>query len=250
MTAVAVLRAELSKQRTTRTTLSLFATMLGLILLAELLHGFGLPARDLGTAARQLQVLDPGEIIGTLFAALLGAMSITGEIRHGTIRPTLLVSPGRGGVITAKVWASMLAGAGFGLAAGALAIATSTLGLRARGITIELSTGDYVLPLLGGAAAAALWAAIGVGVGAIVRNQVATLVGLFAWLLLVENLLLGDLTNVNVGRFLPGAAASAIAGQKPATPLLEPAIALVLLAVYAAVATAFGWVTTNRRDAA
>jgi hypothetical protein len=78
----------------------------------------------------RLQVLDPGEVIGTLVAALLGAMSITGEIRQGTIRPTLLVSPGRGGVITAKVWASMLAGAAFGLPAGTLAIATSTLALR------------------------------------------------------------------------------------------------------------------------
>lgn len=250
MTAAAILRAELSKQRTTRTTLSLLTTMLGLILLAELLHGLGLPARDLVSAARQRQLLDPGEIIGTLFAALLGAMSITGEIRHGTIRPTLLVSPRRGAVITAKACASMLAGAGFGLAAGALAIATSTAALGARGITIDLAAGDYVLPLLGGAAAGALWAAIGVGIGAIVRNQVATLVGLSAWLLFVENLLLGDLAKVNVGRFLPGAAASAVAGQQPDTPLLAPAIALVLLAVYAAAATALGCVTTTRRDAA
>lgn len=250
MTAAAVLRAELFKQRTTRTTLSMFAAMLGLILLAELLHGFGLPAPDLGSASWQLQVLDPGEIIGTLFAALLGAMSITGEIRHGTIRPTLLVTPGRGGVLIAKAWASMLAGAGFGLAAGALAIATSTLALRARGITIQLSAGDYVLPLLGGGGAAALWAGIGVGVGAIVGNQVATLVGLSAWLLFVENLLLGDIGKVNVGRFLPGAAASAIAGQKPDTPLLAPALALLLLALYAAATIVSGWVTTNRHDAA
>ncbi|PZS32517.1 MAG: hypothetical protein DLM59_08095 [Pseudonocardiales bacterium] len=92
---IAVLRAELLKQRSTRTNLGLFATMLGLVLLAELLHSFGLPARDLNTAARQLQLLDPGVIIGTLLAALLGAMSITAEIRHGTIRPSMLVSPGQ-----------------------------------------------------------------------------------------------------------------------------------------------------------
>lgn len=246
----AVLRAELLKQRTTRTNLGLFATMLGLVLLAELLHCFGLPAKDLDSTARQLQVLDPGEIIGTLLAALLGAMSITGEIRHGTIRPTFLFSPGRVRVITAKVWASMLIGAGFGLAAGAVAIGVSTAAFRARGITIHLDPGDYVLPLLGGAAAAALWAAIGVGIGAIVRNQVATLVGLCAWLLFVENLLLGDLANVNVGRFLPGAAAAAISGQKPDTPLLAPAVALVLLALYASAAAIAGWVATNRRDVA
>jgi len=246
----AVLRAELFKQRTTRTNLGLFATMLGLVLLAELLHGFGLPAKDIDSAARQLQLLAPGEIIGTLLAALLGAMSITGEIRHGTIRPTLLISPQRFRVIAAKVWASMVAGAGFGLAAGAVAIGASTAALVSRGITIRLDPGDYVLPLIGGAAAGALWAAIGVGVGALARNQVATLVGLCAWLLFVENLLLGDLADLDVGRFLPGAAAAAISGQNPDPPLLAPAAALLLLALYAAAAAALGCVATNRRDVA
>ena len=245
---IAALRAELFKQRTTRTTASLLATMVGLVLLAELLHGLGLPARDLGTAARQLQLLAPGEIIGSLLAALLGAMSITGEIRHGTIRPTLLVSPERVRVIVAKVWASTLAGAGFGLIAGAVAVGSITAALRSRGITIQLDSGDYVLPLIGGAAAGALWAGIGVGVGAIVRNQVATLVGLCAWLLFVENLVLGDLADLNVGRYLPGAAAAAASGQKPDTPLLAPAAALLLLALYAAAAAALGSTATNRRD--
>jgi ABC-2 type transport system permease protein len=245
-----VLRAELLKQRSTRTNLSLFVAMLGLVLLAELLHGLLLPAKNLDSAAGQLMILDPGQLLGTLFAALLGAMSITGEVRHGTIRPTLLVSPERWRVIIAKVWASMLIGAGFGLAAAAVAAGATTAALRARGITIQLEAGDYVLLLFGGAAAAALWAAIGVGVGAIVRNQVAALVGLCAWLLFVERLLLGDLADVNVGRFLPGAAAAAISGQQPETPLLAPAVALGLLALYAAAAATAGWLATNRRDVA
>jgi ABC-type transport system involved in multi-copper enzyme maturation permease subunit len=244
----AVLRAELLKQRSTRTVLGLFATMLGLVLLAALLHGFGLPARNLDSASRQLMLLAPGEIIGTLLAALLGAMSITGEIRYGTIRPTLLVSPERSRVIIAKVWASTLLGAGFGLVAGAVTAGVSTAALRARGIAVQLDAGDYVLPLLGGAVAAALWAAIGVGVGAVVRNQAATLVGLCAWLLFVETLLLGDLTNLDVGRFLPGAAAAAISGQQPETPLLAPAAALALLLLYAAAAATAGRVATTRRD--
>ena len=44
----ALLRAELLKQRSTRTGLGLFGAMLGFVLLAVLLHGFGLPAEDLG----------------------------------------------------------------------------------------------------------------------------------------------------------------------------------------------------------
>jgi len=245
----AALRAELFKQRSTRTGLGLFGAMLGLVLFVVLLHGFGLAAWNFATTSKQLTVLFAwGEVLGALFAALLGAMSITGEIRHGTIRPTFLVTPSRRRVVAAKVWASTLIGAGFGLVAGALAAGVGTAALRARGIEVRLDGGDYALLVAGGAAATALWSAIGVGAGAVVRNQVPTLVGLCAWLLFVENLLVGDVAGVgSVGKLLPGAAGKAISGQDPDT-LLAPAVGLVLLALYAAAAAVAGSLATSRRD--
>jgi ABC-2 type transport system permease protein len=247
----AQLRAELFKQRSTRTGIGLFGAMLGLVLFAVLLHGFGLASEHTDSAAEQLTtVLGRGEQLGALFAALLGAMSITTEIRHGTIRPTFLVTPWRGRVVAAKVCASILIGAGFGLAACALAAGVGTAALAARGIDVQLDASDYVLLLLGGAAAAALWAAIGVGLGAIIRNQVPALIGLCAWLLFIEGLLVGDVTGVSdVGRFAPGAAAAALSGQDPDT-LLAPAAGLVLLVLYAAAAAVAGWLATSRRDVA
>ncbi len=244
----ALARAELLKQHSTRTTLGLFAAMIGLVLLAVLLHSFGLPTADLASSSRQLMVLGRGEFLGALFAALLGAMSITAEIRHGTIRPTFLVTPGRGRVVAAKVWVSILIGAGFGLAAGAVAAAAGTAALQARGIDLQLNRGDYVVLVAGSAAAAALWAAIGVGVGALVRNQVPTLIGICAWLLFVEGLLAGDAGGLgDVGRFLPGAAAAAISGQGPGT-LVAPAVGIALLTLYAAVAALAGSLAISRRD--
>jgi ABC-2 type transport system permease protein len=244
----ALLRAELLKQRSTRTGLGLFGAMLGLLLLAVLLHGFGLAARNLDSSTEQLMVLGLGELLGTLFAALLGAMSITAEVRHGTIRPTFLVTPSRGRVIAAKVWVSALIGAGFGLAAGVVAAGVGTGALGARGIDVRLDGGDYVLLLAGGAVAAALWAAIGVGVGAVVRNQVPALVGLCAWLLFVEGLLVGDVADIaDVGKFAPGAAGAAISGLEP-DRLLAPALGLVLLVLYAAAAAVGGSLATSRRD--
>jgi ABC-type transport system involved in multi-copper enzyme maturation permease subunit len=243
-----LLRAELLKQRSTRTSLGLFAGMLGLVLLAVLLHGFGLAAERLTGIRAQLMVLGRGEFLAALFGALLGALSITSEIRHGTIRTSFLVSPWRRRVVAAKVWVSMLIAAGFGLAGSALAAGVGTAALRARGIDVQLDGGDFALLVAGGMSAAALWAAIGVGLGAIVRNQVPTLVGICAWMLFVEGLLVGDVASVsNVGRFLPGAAASAISGQDPAK-LLTPAVGLVLLALYAAASAAAGALTTDRRD--
>jgi ABC-2 type transport system permease protein len=241
----AQLRSELLKQRSTGTLLGLFAGMFGLVLLAVLLHGFGLPAADLAGRDNQLMVFGRGEFLGALFAALLGAMSITAEIRHGTIRPTFLVSPWRGRVVAAKVAASTLIGAGLGLAASALAagIATAVLGMR--GIELELDGGDYALLVAGGTAAAALWAAIGVGIGAIVRDQVPTLIGISAWLLFVEGLF-GE-NVVEVSRFAPGTLGMAVSGQQPDT-LLGPAVSLLLLALYAAAAAAAGSLATSRRD--
>ena len=244
----ALLRSELLKQRSTRATLSLFVAMIGLVLLAVLLHGFGLRAEALRDRHMQLMVLGRGELLGVLFAALLGALSITAEIRHGTIRPTFLFSPRRGRVVGAKIVVSVLVGAGFGLVAGAVATAAGTAALRARGIDVQLDGRDDALLVFGSATAAALWAAIGVGLGALVRNQVPTLIGICAWLLFVEGLL-GDATGGlgDVGRILPGAAAAAISGQDPGT-LLAPAVGLVLLVAYAAAAALAGATATSRRD--
>jgi ABC-2 type transport system permease protein len=245
---MALLRAELFKQRSTRTGLALFAAMLGLVLLAVFLHGFGLSAKDLGSTRVQLMVFGRGEFLGVLFAALLGAMSVTAEIRHGTIRSTFLVTPRRGRVVAAKVVATMLIGMGFGLVAGGAAAGAGAAALRARGIDVQLDGGDYVLLVFGSAAAAGLWAAVGVGVGAVVRNQVPTLIGICAWMLFVEGLVVGDAGGLgDVGRFLPGAAAAAISGQDPNT-LLAPATGFVLLASYAAATALVGSLVTSRRD--
>jgi len=244
---IAQLRSELLKQRSTSTALGLLVALLGLVALAVLLHGVGLSSADLAERDNQLMVFGRGEFLGALFAALLGAMSITSEIRHGTIRPTLLVSPRRRRVVAAKAGVGVLLGAGFGLAASALAAGVGAVTLRGRGIDVQLDGGDYALLVAGGTAAAALWAAIGVGIGAIVREQVPTLVGIAAWLLFVEGLFGGNLADVS--RFAPGTLGMAVSGQEPDT-LLAPGISFLLLALYAAAAGFAGALATDRRDIA
>jgi ABC-2 type transport system permease protein len=99
--------------------------------------------------------------------------------------------------------------------------------------------------LLDGAAGAALMAAIGLDVGPLVRNQVPTVVGMVVWLLFVENIL-GD-SVPSFGRYMPGALARALAGER--SGLLHSApLALLLLVVYAAAIAVIGWRTTLRRD--
>jgi ABC-2 type transport system permease protein len=246
---IAQVRSELLKQRSTRTSVVLLAWMLGLAVVVVALHVLSFSASDLSRESNQMKILGLGTSIGALFASLLGALSITAEIRNGTIRPTFLVAPRRARVVAAKTLASMLAGAGVGLIAAALTACAEAAGLGIRGITIEPGGGDYAQLLAGGALAGALFAAIGVGVGAVVRNQVAAVAGLCVWLLFLEPLLLGDVPGA--AKYAPEASAGAIAGaiqSQIADALITPALGVLLLAVYAAVAGVAGALAITRRD--
>jgi ABC-type transport system involved in multi-copper enzyme maturation permease subunit len=241
----ALLAAELFKQRSTRTNLTLFLTMVGFVLFAVLLHSLSLDSANLSSSSEQMMRVFGWSVLGAMFAGMAGAMSITSEFRHGTIRPTFLVTPRRGRVVAAKAGASMLTGLVYGFVTEAVAVAAGSIALAGRGIDIKLDGGDVALLLAGGAAVGMLWALIGLGVGAVTRNQVVTLVGLAVWLLFVENLLVVYVPDV--GRLAPGAAGAATVGQDRDT-LLAPAAGVLLLAAYAAAALARGWRTTLRRD--
>lgn len=245
----AQLRSELLKLRSTRTTLMLLGWLVGLVIFVVALHIAAFGLAELSRKSSQLRILGLGTSLGVLFAALLGALSVTGELRTGTIRPTFLVTPRRTRVIAAKVMAGLLAGAAAGLLAQLLNAGAEAIGLAIRGVDIRLAAGDYAQLLAGGALAGALFAAIGVGVGAIVRNQVAAVAGLCVWLLLLEPLLLGDLPGV--AKFAPEAGAGAIAGaiqSQLADALVAPALGVVLLAVYATAAAVAGALAINGRD--
>jgi ABC-2 type transport system permease protein len=237
------LRSELLKQRSTETALYLFLAMFALVALAVTMHVVALGADQLSSRSNQLEVFQVGTRAGMLFAGLAGAIAVTAEMRYGTIRPTFLVTPRRSPVLAAKLAISALVGLAFGVLAEALMIADASIGFAARGIDNQLTVGDYAQLLAGGAAAAAFWAALGVGVGALIRNQVAALVGLCAWMFLVETT--SESFVPDAARFLPGGSGNALAGNSDELPAVLAASLLALCA--AAVATA-GWRLTLRRD--
>jgi ABC-2 type transport system permease protein len=237
------LRSELLKQRSTQTTLFLFLAMFALVALAVTMHVLALSTADLATRAHQLEVFQVGSRAGMLFAGLAGAIAVTAEIRYGTIRPSFLVTPRRGPVIAAKLAIGALVGLAFGLLAEGFMVGDATIAFAARGIDIQLTAGDYLQLLAGGAAAAALWAAAGVGIGALVRNQVGALVGLCAWMFVVESV--SESFVPEIGRLMPGGAGLALAGNSDE---LSAAIAASLLVLYAAATAAAGWMATLQRD--
>ena len=239
------LRSELLKQRSTETTLFLFLAMIGFVALAVTMHVIALSPARLSTNANQLSVFEVGTRAGMIFAALAGALAITAEIRHGTIRPTFLVEPRRSPVIAAKLVVGGLVGIIYGLLAEGLMAAAAIIAFSVRGIPNELTGGDYARVLVGGAAAAALWAILGVGVGALVRNQVGTLVGILSWMFLVETVSEGFVPGA--AKLMPGGAGLSLAGNEHK---LSIAVAALLLVAYAAAASTAGWIATLRRDVA
>jgi ABC-2 type transport system permease protein len=238
------IEAELLKIRSTRTTIGLALGMIALIVLFALLSGLLTKALHLMSSQDQVGLLSVGSLSG-VFSALAGIMLITSEYRYGTIRPTFLFSPRRSRVLTAKLVAGLLAGLAFGVAGEALGFGIGIVTLEARGIPYALGTGTTALLLGGTVAATALWGAIGVGLGAIVRNQVGAIIALLAWGFVVENLLFAFVPSV--GRFAPVHAQNGLFGLTT-EHLLPPAAGAATLIAWTAALAAVGIVLAGRRD--
>jgi ABC-2 type transport system permease protein len=241
---IAQIRAELLKVRSTRTTLGLMLGMIALILLFTLLTGLLSDVSGLSSAEDQRQVLGLGSLAG-IFSALAGALLVTSEFRFGTIRPTFLFTPLRSRVLAAKLIAGLLAGLVFGVVGEGVGFAVGYVILDARGISFSLGGGDVALLIGGTLAATALWAALGVGFGAIVRNQVGAVIGLLAWGFIVDNLLFGLVPSV--GRFTPTRAQDALLGLKT-DHLLTPAAGGLVLVAWVAALALIGLPLVARRD--
>jgi hypothetical protein len=108
-----------------------------------------------------------------------------------------------------------------------------------------VSSGDILLLTLGGLAGAALWGAIGAGLGAIIHNQVGGVIALLAWGLVVDNLLFG--LAPSVGRFMPDRASDALMGLRE-HHLLAPAAGAIILIAWAGALAVLGIALSVRQD--
>jgi ABC-2 type transport system permease protein len=241
---IAQVSAELLKVRSTRTTLGLVVGMVVLALLIVLLSGLLTRAGGLISKEDQLNLFATGGV-ALIFSGLAGVLLITSEYRYGTIRPTFLFTPRRSSVLSAKLTTGLVTGLVFGAAGVGLALGIGSLILSARGIPSALDRGEIALLAGGGLAGIALRGAFGVGLGAIVRNQVGAVIGLLAWDFVVNGLLFG--LAPSVGRFMPTTAADALMGLKT-RHLLPPAAGGAVLLGWTLTLALAGLALTLRRD--
>jgi len=241
---IRLLAAELHRLRTTRASYGLALGLLAIVTLftvGQVVTVDEFAPRDIGR--QTLEVLSASGLFSFIFGILLAS----GEYRHRTISQSFLVTPLRWQVVLAKLVAGALAGFALTLAAGVVSVVIAEVGFAAQ--DIQFSLGDEgVARLLGTMLlAGVLWGALGAGVGSIVTNQVAAIVGSLAWLFVVESLL-GSLVP-DVGRYLPGV----VFGELTDTGFgVEGGLSALgggaLAAAYVAVSGVLGVLLTARRD--
>ncbi len=243
----ALLRAELLKLRTTRTFIALTAFAVGTSLLIVTL----VTLLEEPTQESVLTDVFTADTSG-LFILILAVIGITGEWRHHTITSSLLAAPDRIRFLAAKTIAFAAAGLVLSLA---ISLAIGIVGLvilGARDLPTP-STGDLITQFARNGMVAALLAAFGVGLGALVRNQVVAIVGVLVLSFIVEPALIGLVEDV--GRFGPFVALPTAAASIPAqntgfedADLPGATLAVLLMLAWIGAAFAAGAALLRKRD--
>lgn len=240
-----LLRGEVRKLATTRTPL---AMLIGAVAVVAL-----------GTSSTVMSV-EPGNLTGPVhdqmfyflasislgvFAVIVGIRGFTDEFHHGTLVSTVLTHPSRRRVFVAKSVSAVLTTTVMTIVALAAMVGLATALAVVKGGQLSLTPGDLAA-FAGLVAGMAAWAIIGTALGAIIRHQVAAIVGGLVWVLVVENMASGFLREA--ARFTPGQAVHALADVTQASNLASLPFAVATLMVYLAAGIALATVNFERRD--
>ncbi len=238
---MSLLRSEWIKLFTTRTTW----VMIGLGLLGEALFaGLYVGLASLGSIG---DVRDTARGIGLLLVLMLvlGVLVITTEFRHGTASSTFLASPRRYPVLVAKLAAVLLVG----LLAGLLYVVVNA------GLALPLfsgrgghlpSTGDLVSVYAGVVVSYSLVCAFGLGVGAIVRNQVGAIIAAIAFFFVLSPL--PSLLPGSIGDYFPAEAIGSLQGNVEGGGSLGQISGGLVLAAWSLGLLAIGTALIVKRD--
>jgi ABC-2 type transport system permease protein len=178
---------------------------------------------------------------------ILGIIGMTQEYRHRTATPTFLAEPRRGRVITAKLIAYALVAVPFALLIIAVDVLVVEIYAGARGAAPSLNA-DNLQTLAASGLVLVVFAVIGVGIGALLRNQVGAIVGSLVYLYVVEPIVSGIGVLQGAYKWLPGGAVQAITSNFQAPELLEPWQGGLLLLGYGLLAAVLGTFLAVRRD--
>ncbi|MDT7670785.1 MAG: type transport system permease protein [Pseudonocardiales bacterium] len=256
--APALLGLLVAEFRKMMSTAAWWALMLPAALIALLVTWVTAAAAGLAFTPSLAQALALGSFAAK-FAVVLGLVCATSENRHRTLTTSYLTAPGRPQLLLAKI----VVGALFGAACAVFSALFGLLGMLIGGGGGAVSGTEFSSVLAVSAVSVlvfALWAVLGVGLGTLINNQLAAIVGVLVYLLLVEQIISGLASLSNFGRiddYLPGGSASAsltgLAGSEPFGGSFSGLglpwwLALLIFFGYAVVAVLAGAAAAQRRD--
>jgi len=239
-----LLGVELLKLRTVRTAWWLLAAAV-LVVVAGIAGVMG-QNPDLNAASTPIDALGHVGVV-SLFAMVLGITAVAGEYRHRTITDTYLSEPHRGRVVVAKLIVYTIAGFGLGLVASAVALLGTAVWFASKGSSLDLADPQLWRTVIGCVCWNAAFAAIGVGLGALIRHLAPAITVALAWLALIEGVV-GQLVG-GAARWLPFQSGSALGNlPAPSSGRLSQGEAGLVLASYVAAFAAVAVWTSVRRD--
>lgn len=240
------LRSEIRKLRSTPTMWWLLLGMIVLTIVATIgsfaLQEAGHLDRLSDSAIRQdLHAVGTG----SFFVAVAGMIGMGGEFRNGQADQTFISSPRRDRVIWAKTLVYGALGVAWGAIACAVTATTMAVWFAMKGQSLDVTTSNFQLTILGAILSALGFGVLGVAAGAVAKNQVGAIVVTLAWLMIVESIIFQASTTV--GRWFPGEAAEALR-RIPADGLLTMSAGGVTLGAWLVGLLTLGTLRLTRSD--
>ena len=198
----ALLSSELIKLRTTRTFAALAGLSIGFALVFTSLGAIlGDPSEE--SVLNEVFLNDPS----SFFILILAIVGITGEWRHRTITSSLLAAPWRIRFLAAKVLAFAAAGVLLSIAI-SVVIGVVGIGLLEAYDKPTPDMGELIEQFARNAGVAALYGALGVCIGGLIRNQPTAIVFV---------LLMGFVVDLTLGYLAPAVERYSPTGALPAS---------------------------------
>jgi len=258
---IEVIRAEWIKLRTTAVPWVLTGIALvinGLLILVIFLRHDRLTGGDtVPHTTQQLNNLVGSGFQGYLFALLLGVLCITSEFRHKTVTTSFLVTPQRPVFVIGKMILAAIAGAVLAVIMLVATMIGGGLTLAARGGSFSAMLHQLPSVAPGMILVFALFAILGVGVGSVLTNQVAAIIVVLGWFIILEGILVSLVTSTE--KWVPTGAALAASnltrgagggngGGNQVVHLFNQWQGTVLMLGYGILFAAVGSYFLNRRD--
>ncbi|WAL66800.1 ABC transporter permease subunit [Amycolatopsis cynarae] len=164
-----------------------FANKVGNVLDSEetqdIAHAMGI---EIGHLPMGLLAIGHGINIGLVFPVIFGVYALAGEYSKKTITTTFLTAPNRGSVLTAKMITYVVWGMLYGL----LIAAVASLGIALSVDQARQPSSGQWLGVIGASVLAGVLATLfGIGVGAVWKSVVGSVITLSIYLLVFENVL-------------------------------------------------------------